>query len=303
MDALYKMVDALPADKLFLRRAIEPLMSPQPSTLGYSSKTSQSAYYPGSATLSIAEIEAVTRLMDAKKIAPENTRLRRSQTTDVFEILQASAEQDTEAILLGQVSTTGQERPVDVVIRRGDHQYEMNKICAELTAARKLATTEEQKLALSQLIASFRTGDYESFRAAHQTWVTDKAPRVEHCMGFLFGYRDPHGVRAEWQAAAGIADKQETDKMAKLIDMAPQLIRTLPWAMPGENDGRGPFEPSELDVPDFAIIHCKSGSMYCCGGRQSQLTDPPVLASVSCTVWEATNITIVRKLTIALFTA
>lgn len=80
-------------------------------------------------------------------------------------------------------------------------------------------------------------------------------------MGFLFGYRDPHGVRAEWQATAGIADKQETDRMAKLVEMAPQLIRTLPWAAPGENDGRGPFESSELDVPDFAIIHCKLGSI------------------------------------------
>lgn len=130
-------------------------MNPQPATLGYSSKTSQSAYYPGSANLSAEEIEAVTRLMDAKKIAPENTRLERSQTAGVFEVLQASAEQDIEAVQLGQVSLAGQERPIDVVIRRGDHHNEMNKICAELTAARKLATTEEQKLALSQLIRQF----------------------------------------------------------------------------------------------------------------------------------------------------
>lgn len=74
-------------------------------------------------------------------------------------------------------------------------------------------------------------------------------------MGFLFGYRDPHGARAEWQAAAGIADSEETSKMRQLVDMSTALIRTLPWAKADENNGKGPFEPSDMDIPDFAIIH------------------------------------------------
>jgi dipeptidyl-peptidase-3 len=74
-------------------------------------------------------------------------------------------------------------------------------------------------------------------------------------MGFLFGYRDPYGMRAEWQASAGIALPEETSKMSQLVEKSPELVCTLPWAMPGENGGKGPFEPSELDVPDFAIIH------------------------------------------------
>jgi dipeptidyl-peptidase-3 len=35
------------------------------------------------------------------------------------------------------------------------------------------------------------------FHAAQKTWVQDKTPRVEHCMGLLFGYRDPYELRAE----------------------------------------------------------------------------------------------------------
>lgn len=147
------------------------------------------------------------------------------------------------------------QRQTKVFLRRGDHSEEMAKICAEFTEASKYAATNTEKLALSQLIETFRTGNYEAFHAAQKIWVKDKAPRVEHCMGFLFGYRDPYGMRAEWQASAGIADAEETSKMSQLVEKSPELICKLPWAVPAENRGKGPFEPSELDVPDFAVIH------------------------------------------------
>jgi len=243
-----------------LEEIIKPMMAAQPATLGYPNETSQSSYYPGKERITMEEIEALTKIMEAKKIAPENTRLLKETNSDAsvkkFKILQASAEQDPELQILGDFEI-GDQRSARVLLCRGDHNEEMAKICIELTEACKHAATREQKTALSQLTQSFRTGDYEAFRSAHKTWVNDKAPRVEHCMGFLFGYRDPYGARAEWQAAAGIAHSEETSKMSQLVERSPEFIRTLPWAVPDENDGKGPFEPSELDVPDFAIIHGK----------------------------------------------
>lgn len=113
-------------------------------------------------------------------------------------------------------------------------------------------------------------------------------------MGFLFGYRDPEGVRAEWQAAAGIADLKETTEMSRLVNKSTNLIRTLPWAVPDENDGKGPFEPSEIDTPDFAIIHCEyNNDLKPTMSGDHGVDRSPVLASVSSTVWEATNISIV----------
>ncbi|KAJ5722470.1 dipeptidyl-peptidase 3 [Penicillium malachiteum] len=91
-------------------------------------------------------------------------------------------------------------------------------------------------------------------------------------MGFLFGYRNANGAQADWLAVAGIAHPEETGKMKQLVEKSADIICTLPWAVPGENNGKGPFEPYGVDVPDFAIIH--------------------VLASVSSTVWEAMNLTI-----------
>ncbi|KAJ5436018.1 hypothetical protein N7445_006903, partial [Penicillium cf. griseofulvum] len=260
-DALRKMAGISPEASAKLEEIIDRMTTAQPAQLGYPDKTNQSTYYPGREWITKEEIEAVTKLMETKGVAPENTRLTKhargnalaSENFHVFEILQAS-------------------RPARVFLSHGDHAEEMAKICAELTEARKYALVDEEKTGLSQLIESFRTGDYKAFRSAHKTWVKDKAPRVEHCMGFLFFYRDPHGKRAEWLAVAGIAPPEETNKMKQLVEKSSGLIRTLPWAVPDENYGKGPFEPSEFDVPDFAIIH--------------------VLASVSSTVWEAMNITI-----------
>ncbi|KAJ8057922.1 hypothetical protein OCU04_013102 [Sclerotinia nivalis] len=278
-EALRKMASVSPEASAKLEEIIGPMMETQPAALGYPDEASQSSYYIGKEHIKKEDIEAITKMMEARRISPENTRLQKLTTSnrsadensDVFEILQASAEKDAEPLFLSEI-TIGDGRRARVYLRRGDHCEEMSKICAELTQASKVAANDEQRTVLSQLVDSFRTGDYDAFRSAHKTWITDKAPRVEHCMGFLFGYRDPHGVRAEWQAVAGICHSGETNKMGQLVGRSTEFIRTLPWAVPNDNDGKGPFEPSELNVPDFAVIH--------------------VLASVSSTVWEATNITI-----------
>ncbi|PVH79291.1 hypothetical protein DL98DRAFT_632565 [Cadophora sp. DSE1049] len=278
-DTLKKMAALSSGAASKLEEILDTMLAAQPSSLGYASETSQSCYYPGGERVSHEEAEAVTKLMESLKIAPENTRLFKaarstasgSEESHIFEILQASAEVDAEPQFLADIEVGGKYR-AKVFLRRGDHSVEMTKICANLIEASKYTANETQTLALSQLIQTFRTGDYQAFHAAQQTWVQDKAPRVEHCMGFLFGYRDPYGMRAEWQASAGIADSKETEKMSWLVEKSTEIICTLPWAVRGENNGKGPFEPSELDVPDFAVIH--------------------VLASLSSTVWEATNITL-----------
>lgn len=244
-----------------LEKILDTMLMSQPSNLGYPSATSQSAYYPSKEIVTHEEIEAVTRFMKARNIAPENTRLFKAprnitfgpEDFDVFEILQASAELDDEPQQLADIEI-GTDRRAKIFLRRGDHSAELTKICANLTKASSYAANDTQKLALAQLIQSFRTGDYQAFNASQRTWVQDKGSRVEHCMGFLFGYRDPYGMRAEWQAFAGIADSKETKKMSQLVEKSTEIIRTLPWAVAGENNGKGPFEPSELDVPDFAVI-------------------------------------------------
>jgi hypothetical protein len=77
--------------------------------------------------------------------------------------------------------------------------------------------------------------------------------------------------------------------MRKLVERSPEFLRTMPWAVPDVNDGKGPFERSEMDAPDFAVIHGEYISP--CTKRRSD--DSPVLAFACNTVWEATNTNLV----------
>ncbi|XDG04467.1 hypothetical protein ABKA04_004082 [Annulohypoxylon sp. FPYF3050] len=274
-DVLFKMASLSPEALSKLEDILEPMMAVKPAGLGYPDANNQSSYYLGNVRITKEEVKSITKIMEEKKIAPNNTRLQKqvsgSDGYDDFIIIQASAERNNVPQLLEVNAVAGNNRQAMLYLRRGDHYEEMAKICAELTQALKYANNE-QKATLSQLIESFYTGDYEAFDSAQMRWLEDKNPRVEHCMGFLFGYRDPCGSRAEWQAAVGVTHPEETKKMSLLVRRSSELICTLPWAVPNENDGKGPFEPSEISVPGFTIVH--------------------VLALVSSTVWEATNITI-----------
>ncbi|KAI9699608.1 MAG: hypothetical protein M1820_007108 [Bogoriella megaspora] len=45
-------------------------------------------------------------------------------------------------------------------------------------------------------------------------------------------------------------------------DDSTKFIRMLPWAVSGENDGKGPFEVDLFQAPDFRIVHCDPGVLY-----------------------------------------
>jgi dipeptidyl-peptidase-3 len=65
-----------------LRDVLEPMMAAQPGRLGYPDKISQSGFYPGTEEITKEEIDAITKLMETKKVAPENTRLRKLDHRD-----------------------------------------------------------------------------------------------------------------------------------------------------------------------------------------------------------------------------
>ncbi len=88
--------------------------------------------------------------------------------------------------------------------------------------------------------------------------MADHAPRVENIFGFVEPYRDPQGVRAEWEAVVAIPDSEETELLTRLVWESKTFIRRLPWAKGTiENDGMGPFEKENFEPPDFASIHSK----------------------------------------------
>lgn len=217
-----------------------------PFHLGFPSDTAQSSYYIGDA-VSESDANTVSKILEQNNIFPENTRLQK--TKNGFDVLIASVESGIAAQFPLQ---NGQEGYVRLI--KGDHSSDLQRICAELREASRYAASQLQRNVLDAYIESFETGSLDAYRNSQRLWVRDKAPRVENIFGFVEPYRDPQGIRAEFEALVAIADDTETLLLTKLVDNSANFIRRLPWATP-ENDGKGPFEKSLFEPPDFSSIH------------------------------------------------
>ncbi|TGJ79176.1 hypothetical protein E0Z10_g9592 [Xylaria hypoxylon] len=219
-----------------------------PYSLGYPSETTQSSYYP-EGNITEQEVSLVSRTLEKNSIFPENTRIRKTDGGADFEVLIASVESSELSQTFPLLGTKGSVRLV-----RGDHSEELKNICAELSEAAKHAENDLQRDFLRAYIESFQTGSLDTYRESLRIWVRDRAPKVENIFGFVEPYRDPHGIRSEFEGLVAIANKEETELLDNLVQNSAKFIRRLPWATP-ENDGRGPFEKSLFEPPDFSSIH------------------------------------------------
>ena len=224
-----------------------------PYNLGFPSDVAQSAYYPSNQRISYNEIGKVSRVLAEKGIHPENTRLeKRSRSNkEVFSVLQASVEKDE------RVQTLLSADDWEVSLQRGDHSAELKKICECLDEAQKYATNSLQQQTISKYIESFNTGSMQTYRESQRIWVQDRNPAVETILGFVEPYRDPYGVRAEFEGVVGIVDPNETKVLTTLTQNSTRFIRRLPWAKgcrEDENRGMGPFEKDLFNPPDFTSL-------------------------------------------------
>ena len=123
------------------------MFSPQPSSLGYPTEQTQSAYYPGEVPISLDEVAYVSQAMEGHGIHPENTRIRKIHEEDqiIFEVLQASVETADSVKVLNVRDPKGSIRIV-----KGDHSEELERICGHLRSAAQYAANPRQKKFLEQ---------------------------------------------------------------------------------------------------------------------------------------------------------
>lgn len=81
----------------------------------------------------------------------------------------------------------------------GDHSKEMGIITSYHKKAAENAANENQKNMQLAYAKSFEEGSLEAFKDSQRYWIRDKGPMVESNIGFVETYRDPHGVRGEWE--------------------------------------------------------------------------------------------------------
>jgi len=247
---LKKIADISPKTKASLNKVIGPLLAVPPFSLGYPGKNAQSGYCPGNELITKDEIAEVSKVMNRKSIGPENTRVQKviRDGKRVLYLSQASAE-------ITPLKDGQDELADDIFFVRGDHSQELEKVCSALEKAKEFAGNDKQTQFLTHYIECFRTGSLEAFQESQKIWVTDVSARVENILGFIEPYRDPAGIRSEWEAMIGIADADEIKRLKSFVGHSTTFIRQLPWAVEGMNDGKGPFEKSLFEAPDFTSVH------------------------------------------------
>ncbi|KAF2764621.1 dipeptidyl-peptidase III [Teratosphaeria nubilosa] len=219
--------------------------------LGYPDKGHVSTYYPDSPDITIAEIEYTSEFIKNIPLMPENTRLRKNKDGN-FDLLIASAVtepavRDTKQV---EYDLDGPLKGKKMRLVYGDHKIEFGKISRNLMEAKKYALNPEEDKMQAEYIKSFHDGSMFAHKESQRFWIRDKGPMVESNIGFIETYRDPHGIRGEWEGFAAMVNKERTKAFGKLVESAPEQIPKLPW--PKE------FEKDKFLAPDFTSLEVLS---------------------------------------------
>ncbi|KAH6678333.1 putative dipeptidyl peptidase 3 [Halenospora varia] len=223
--------------------------------LGFLDDGHMTTYYPDSKGITKAEIDAVDKFLSKKKLLPENTRLHKNADGS-FDLLVASAVTQIPA----EGGDVGKEteftidsgalegRKIKLVY--GDYSKEMKLIADYHKKAAENAENENQKNMQIAYAKSFESGSLEAFKDAQRFWIRDKGPMVESNIGFVETYRDPSGIRGEWEGFAATVNLDRTRAFGALVDAAESMIPKLPWS----ND----FEKDKFLSPDFTSLEVLS---------------------------------------------
>lgn len=219
--------------------------------MGYPEQGHMTTYYPESPDILKTEIDAVSAWMEKKGLLPENTRLTKSKD-GVFEILIASANTSVPSDggdIGKETSFSVTEGPLagkTIKLVYGDYSKEMALITEYIKKAAENGDNETQKNMYDAYATSFENGSLLAFKDSQRFWIRDKGPMVESNIGFIETYRDPAGVRGEWEGFAAVVNLDRTKAFGALVKAAPTLIPLLPW--------HSEFEKDKFLSPDFTSL-------------------------------------------------
>lgn len=209
-----------------------------------------SAYF--SKNLTEKEIKTVTRFMESIGMEGWNTRLIKLDEEDevVYVILLASIEPKPEM----NVNKVHEFEGFNIIVTCGDHSDELKDVVKHLEKAKEYANDIQSKM-IDSYVKHFTNGDIEDHKESQRYWIQDKSPNVETNIGFIENYRDPEGVRAEFEGLVAVVNKEQSKKYKVLVDNAETYIEELPWDKLFEKEKFTPPDYTSLDVLGF----CTSG--------------------------------------------
>lgn len=224
--------------------------------LGWPAQGHMSGYYPGSnegkgteKTITKDEVELVNAALATHGIMPENTRVEKVDDKK-FLVHVASALDENATSYYPKEPITYES--ATITFSFGDHKNEFKKIVEALEEASKYVANDTQAKMLYYYIESFKTGSMNAHKESQVQWVKDLKPLVESNIGFIETYRDPSGVRGEWEGLIAMVNQDRTAKFSTLVENATTLIKHLPWDPFFEKDKFTPPDFTSLEVLTFA---------------------------------------------------
>ncbi|KAI9255230.1 peptidase family M49-domain-containing protein [Phascolomyces articulosus] len=203
--------------------------------LGFPEDGHLSGYY--SQDMTKADIRLVQEFLEEQQIEPLNTRV--FKTDEGYKLVTASSK-----VAESRKYTLNDGKQLEISF--GDFQEEMAKVAENIRQAAAYGANEHQTEMCEAYYESFTTGSVEAHMESQRHWLKDLGPNVETNIGFVETYRDPQGVRAEWEGFVAMVNKEQTIKFGNLVDQAPTFVSRLPWP--------STFERETINKPDFTSL-------------------------------------------------
>lgn len=207
-------------------------------------------YYINS--ISKNEVESINTALADKGIMPENTRVEKVSDGNFVVHVASSERQNLTGYYPDQIEFSLSGQRAELVFQFGDHSAEFCKIAENLTQAKLNCANEVEEKMLTSYIESFRTGSMNAHKDSQISWVKNLGPSVETNIGFIETYRDPAGVRGEWEGLVAMVNVDRTRKFSKLVENAKSFIKLLPWSSEWEKGVFSPPDFTSLEVLTFA---------------------------------------------------
>lgn len=240
--------DAAKVEKLW-SECSERLYSlpPRQRQMGLGRAQGISTYFSANCEDKDAEVSA--KFMDSIGISPYNTRLFKAADGS-YTVKLASSAVGPGDDPVGKWCRDHSFEGDTFTVSRGDYAPLMARTVESLKGALPHAANSDQKAMIECYVESFTLGSIEDHKSASRHWIKDVGPAVESYIGFIESYRDPAGVRGEWEGFVSCVNKEVSRKFGVLVDRAEELLKLMPWPPL--------FEKPEFKRPDFTSLEVLS---------------------------------------------
>jgi dipeptidyl-peptidase-3 len=264
-EELLSLVADYPSLRSKLDACIDSLYDIDPSSLHI-------GFHPGGATALYQprefrqdEQKAVDALLQQANIGIENTIIHR--LSDKYVVKQFSITIDEVGRKIGDV----EGKPVYVT--KGHESEALTKVVHWLKLARDSALNPGEIEMLNTLINHYETGDLREHIRYSELWVGDVDPVIENYHGFIETYRDPAGVRAEFESFVAALNPSESEFLHKFVSLSSTVLPLLPYPPCYERSNFIPpsynainlltlcssLTPAGINIPNYDEIRLNKG--------------------------------------------